>query len=46
MNISIAEEFLKFKKLFFIDTANNKKLISHLKNQVYSQNNEFQKLKT
>ena len=28
MNISIAEEFLKFKKLFLIDTANNKKLIS------------------
>ena len=41
MNISIAEEFLKFKKLFLIDTANNKKLISNLKNQIHSQNNEF-----
>ena len=45
MNISIAEEFLKFKKLFLTDTANNKKLISNLKNQIHSQNNEFQNLK-
>ena len=45
MNLSIAEEFLKFKKLFIIDTANNKKLISNLKNQIHSQNNEFQNLK-
>ena len=44
MNLSIAEEFLKFKKLFFIDTANNKKLISHLKNQVYGHNNEVKSL--
>ena len=44
MNISIAEEFLKFKKLFFIDTANNKQSMSHLKNQVYSQNNEVKSL--
>lgn len=44
MNLSIAEEFLKFKKLFFIDTANNKKLLSHLKNQVYGQNNEVKSL--
>ena len=41
MNISIAEEFLKFKKLFLVDTANNKKLISNLKNKIQSQNNEF-----
>ena len=45
MNISIAEEFLKFKKLFLIDTANNTKLISNLKNQLQSQNNEFLHLK-
>ena len=45
MNLSIAEEFLKFKKLFFVDTANNKKLIANLKNQIQSQNNEFQNLK-
>ena len=45
MNISIAEEFLKFKQLFLIDTANNKKLISNLKNQIQSQNNEIQNLK-
>ena len=45
MNLSIAEEFLKFKKLFFIDTANNKKLISNLKNQIQSQNDEFLNLK-
>ena len=45
MNISIAEEFLKFKKSFLIDTANNKKLISNLKNQIQSQNNEFLNLK-
>ena len=45
MNLSIAEEFLKFKKLFLVDTANNKKLISNLKNQIQSQNNEIQKLK-
>ena len=45
MNLSIAEEFLKFKKLFLADTANNKKLIANLKNQIHSQNNEFQNLK-
>ena len=45
MNLSIAEEFLKFKKLFYADTANNKKLIANLKNQIHCQNNEFQNLK-
>ena len=45
MNLSIAEEFLKFKKLFFVDSANNKKLIANLKNKIHSQNNEFQNLK-
>ena len=45
MNLSIAEEFLKFKKLFFVDSANNKKLIAKLKNKIHSQNNEFQNLK-
>ena len=45
MNLSIAEEFLKFKNLFFVDTANNKKLIANLKNQIHCQNNEFQNLK-
>ena len=28
-----------------VDTANNKKLIANLKNQIHSQNNEFQNLK-
>lgn len=44
MNLSIAEEFLKFKKIFFLDTAQNREIIFNLKNQVLALNYEVKGL--
>ena len=44
MNLSIAEEFLRFKKLFNINTVSNKESILDLNNKFFKNNQEIKSL--